>query len=261
MTAPPPLHVAVERHGRVLAVTLDRPPVNAIGRQMLEELRAAFAEAERDAGLRAVVLAGKGGNFASGADIKEFAALPDAAAFEAASALAGEAFAAIESMPVPVIAAVDGWCLGGGNELAMACHMRVAGAGARFGQPEIRIGLIPGFGGTQRLPRLVGRGAALRIMLGGEHIDAAEALRIGLVDDIAPEGRTAFEHAMELAQKIAGFGAGSVARILNLARMEDFERGIAMEREAFGRCGESPDGREGVAAFLAKRAPKFEDAP
>lgn len=260
MTAPPPLQVAVERHGDVLAVLLDRPPVNAIGRQMLEELRAAFAEAERDASLRAVVLAGRGAHFAAGADLREFAAMADAAAFEAASALAGETFASIESMPVPAIAAVDGWCLGGGNELAMACHMRVAGAGARFGQPEAKLGLIPGYGGTQRLPRLVGRGAALKLMLGGEPIDAAEALRIGLVDEIAPAGRTAFEHAMELAQKIAGFGAGSVARILNLARMDDFERGIAMERDAFGRCGESPDGREGVAAFLAKRIPRFGDS-
>ncbi len=243
----------------IVVLKLNRPPVNALNRKVFEELQKALDELRRERQCRVLIVAGEGEHFAAGADIKEFAKLIEARQFEVSSAFAGHTFDLIEVMPFPVIAAIDGFCLGGGNELAMACHIRIAGPTATFGQPEIKLGLIPGYGGTQRLKILVGRSRALRLMLTGERIGAAEAYRIGLVDQLAEEGSTALETALAVGRTIASHSDEAIARILQVtAPDEDFTDGVHREREAFGKCGESVNGREGVRAFIEKRPARFQ---
>jgi enoyl-CoA hydratase len=245
--------------GQVATITLNRPKVlNAMNKAMFHEMDEAFAALAGDSAVRVVLLRGAGGKaFAAGTDIAELVDA-DAATGALMAERAQRTFRRIETLGKPVIACIDGYALGGGCELAMACNLRLAGESARLGQPEIKLGLIPGYGGTQRLPRLVGQGAALKMLLTGAMVDAAEALRIGLVDEIVPGDSDALmARAAELATLIAGMPPLAVA-----AAIEAVDRGaglpldqaIALEATIFGRLCGTQDKREGTQAFLHKRA-------
>ena len=239
-------------------VTLDRPKVlNALNAATLAELDSAFDELADNPAMRVILLTGAGGRaFAAGADIRELAALTaeDGHAF----ALRGQAvLRTIETLGKPVIACIQGFALGGGCELAMACTLRLAADDARLGQPEVKLGIIAGYGGTQRLPRLVGRGAALKLLLTGAIIDAREALRIGLVDEVVPAADL-MPRAEALAREIAANAPLALADTLRAVDEGlDLPLDLALLREAarFGQLCATPDKAEGTAAFLEKRAP------
>jgi len=251
--------VLSERRGAVALLTLSRPEVlNALDRATLECLRGALAELARDAGLRAVVVTGSGRAFAAGADIAEMRAL-DAPQAEAFSRLGHEAFAALEALPVPTVAAVNGFALGGGCELACACDWIYASNRARFGQPEVGLGLLPGFGGTSRLLRRVGAGWAKELVLGGEPIDAETALRIGLANRLF-EPEQLVEAALAAAEKIAAKGPLAVAyakRVIQEGQDADQRVAHALEQKSFGLVFATEDRAEGMDAFLEKRPPRF----
>lgn len=246
--------------GAVATVTVNRPDVlNALDRQTVTELTEVFGRLGQDETVRCVVLTGAGERaFVAGADINELSRLGPTTA--RAMADAGHRLCDdIEQLGKPVLAAINGFALGGGCELAMACTLRLAATSARLGQPEISLGLIPGFGGTQRLPRLVGRGRALELMLTGAPIDAAEAHRIGLVNRVVPDERLA-EETGRLAATLARQAPVAVRHIL-----EAVHHGLDMslaeasvfERSTFGLVFGSADVREGTTAFLEKRRPQF----
>jgi enoyl-CoA hydratase len=253
--------ILLERDGAVATVTLNRPNVlNALNLRMLDELAETFGELERDDALRAVIVTGAGAKaFAAGADIGELNALPNARAAEA-QALKGQALTSqIERMRVPVIAAVNGFALGGGCELAMACDMRIASENARFGQPEVNLGILPGYGGTQRTTRLLGEGMAMYLCLTGEMIDAQEALRIGLVQRVTP-----LDGLLEEAKRIAGLIASKAPLAVAAAKRAivsgasmTLPDALALEALLFGQVVMTEDFREGSQAFLDKRKANF----
>src|SRR5215207_5277453 len=257
-------YVKVEQDGRVAIVILDHPPVNALSQQLLVELEEIYDELDRGDEVRVIVLRGEGEKaFVAGADITEFPALREQveqAATEGGSARGIQKLAArMDAGRTPVVAAIHGYCLGGGLELAMACDIRIAAEDAQLGQPEIKLGLIPGGGGTQRLPRLVGHGRALLLNLTGDFIDAATAERWGLVEKVVPRGQL-LDAATELARTIASRSPVSVGILRELAReTRDLPLSDGMRREAQGflACISSEDGAEGVIAFLEKREPQF----
>jgi len=255
----------------VAAITLNRPQVlNALNATMLRELDEAFAALALDSSVRAILLRGAGGKaFAAGADIAELAKV-DSSSGELMAETAQRIFRRIETLGKPVLAIIDGFALGGGCELAMACTLRLAASTARLGQPEIKLGIIPGYGGTQRLPRLVGRGAALKLLLTGQIIDAAEALRIGLVDEVveaAPAAQSPDANhdplgtrALELVRTLAAQPPLTIAAMLDAVdRGADLplDQAIALEASIFGRLCATQDMREGTRAFLEKRAANF----
>ena len=253
--------ITLERDGAVATVTLNRPNVlNALNVRMLGELAETFAELDRDDALRAVIVTGAGAKaFAAGADIGELNALPNARAAEA-QALKGQALmSTIEGLRVPVIAAVNGFALGGGCELAMACDIRIASENARFGQPEVNLGILPGYGGTQRTTRLLGEGMAMYLCLTGEMIDAQEALRIGLVQRVTP-----LEGLLEEAKRIAGLIASKAPLAVAAAKRAivsgasmTLPDALALEALLFGQVVMTDDFREGSQAFLDKRKANF----
>jgi enoyl-CoA hydratase len=254
-------YVSVMRDGGVAIVTLDNPPVNALKAALLEELEAELLVLDEELDARAIVVRGAGERaFVAGADIKEFPALREAAGETGGSARGIQKVAlAIEAMRTPVVAAVHGFCLGGGLELAMACDIRVAAEDAQLGQPEIKLGLIPGGGGTQRLPRLVGRGRALYLNLTGDFISGAQAYEWGLVERVTGPGRH-LEGALEIARTLAErspFAMGVVKELSSATRDLPIEEGLRLEAEGFFRCLASEDGAEGVAAFIEKREPRW----
>jgi enoyl-CoA hydratase len=245
----------------IATVTLNRPQVlHALNTQVFDELEAVFTDIDQNPSIRVAVLTGSGEKaFAAGADIKELSATN--AITGAAKARRGQAvFSQIEACSKPVIALINGFALGGGCELAMACTLRLAGERAKLGQPEIKLGLIPGYGGTQRLPRLVGSSLALRILLTGEIIGAEEALRIGLVDELVPgEGSEPLQQrGLALAQTIAGMPPLAVSGCLEAVRrgahLQPIQ-GMEHEAEIFGHLCATEDKAEGTAAFLEKRTP------
>ena len=244
---------------QVATVTLSRPKVlNAMNKVMFREMGELFAALADDAQVRVILLRGAGGKaFAAGTDIGELVDA-DAATGTLIAERAQRVFRNIETLGKPVIACIDGYALGGGCELAMACTLRLAGESARLGQPEIKLGLIPGYGGTQRLPRLVGQGAALKMLLTGAMVDAAEALRIGLVDEVVPGDSDALTtRANELATLIAGMPPLAVAAAIEaVGRGADLplDEAIALEARIFGGLCGTEDKREGTQAFLEKRA-------
>lgn len=259
----PGTYVRTEHDGPVAVVTLDHPPVNALSAGLLEELEAEVERLDADDDVRAVVLRGAGEKaFVAGADISEFPSLRESVeeAHESGSARGIQKLGArMDAARTPFVAAVHGFCLGGGLELAMCCDVRVASEDALLGQPEIKLGLVPGGGGTQRLPRLVGLGRALLLNLTGEFVDAKTAYDWGLVEKVVPreELHTA---AVGIAQSIAERSPHAVAVLRELARTTrdlPLEEGLRREADAFRRCLGSEDGAEGVAAFLVKRAPSF----
>jgi len=245
---------------RVGTVTIDHPPVNALNRGTLAELGALLTEVAGRDDVRALILTGAGSAFVAGADIKEMTQVsgPD----EALALLQGglDVLEQLDTLLIPTIAAVNGYCLGGGNELALACDLRLASDRARFGQPEINLGLIPGFGGTARLTRLVGPARALEIMLTGADISAQDALRFGLVNRVVPDG-TVVREARKLAEVLAAKSAQAVKFILSLvAETQDMplDEALARESRGFATLIGSPDAREGLTAFVEKRKPTFQ---
>ena len=249
-----------ERQGNVLLVTINRPgALNAINGQVMAELGRLFADdIPGREGLRGVIVRGAGEkSFVAGADIKEFLELTGSQGREMSDK--GQAiFERIESCPIPVVAAVHGYALGAGCELAMACHLRVAGERARFGQPEVKLGLIPGYGGTQRLVELIGRTKALELLLTADMIDAEEALRLGLVNYVVPAGEE-LAKARELISRIEDKAPVAVAAVIESvnAFQDHALDGYAAEVHNFGRCANTEDFREGAAAFVEKRAAQF----
>ncbi len=252
----------VERQGRIGVVRINHPEaLNALDTLVLRELGQAFDAFAADAGIDVVVLTGEGRAFVAGADIAEMSAMT-AAEGKAFGRLGADVFRKIELLPQPVIAAVNGFALGGGCELAMACDIRIASAKAKFGQPEVGLGITPGFSGTQRLPRLVGLGKAKELIYTAAVIPAEEALRIGLVNKVvAPEAL--MDEALALAATIASKAPLAVRyakEAINRGIETDIETGIAVEASLFGLCFATADQKEGMAAFLQKRKPDFTGA-
>jgi enoyl-CoA hydratase len=247
----------IEQRGPVALLTIHRPPVNALSTELLLELQRAAAGFAAAPQTRVVVLTGDGKAFVAGADIVEMQAMDSARAREY-GALGQSVFSDIETLPQPVIAAVNGYALGGGCELAMACDIRIASEAAVFGQPEVNLAVIPGFGGTQRLPRLVGYGKAKELIFTGEHVRAAEAHRLGLANRVVASDALLPE-ALQLAALIASRGpvaVRSAKRAINLSGT-DGRAGFAMEAELLGHCFATADRQEGMRAFLEKRTPAF----
>jgi enoyl-CoA hydratase len=256
-------NILYETKAGIAYVTVNRPKaLNALNSATIVELKRACLEARDDAGVKGIIVTGSGDKaFVAGADIGELSMLSPLAA-KRFSLLGQDAFDTIERLGMPVIAAVNGFALGGGCELAMACTLRVASSNAKFGQPEVNLGIIPGFAGTQRLPRLVGKGMALELVMTGGMIDAQEAHRIGLVNKVVEPGQAVAE-----AEKLMGailskgpiavrFAMEAVYKGLDMS----FGEGCDLEANLFGLVCASDDVKEGLGAFLEKRKPEFKDA-
>jgi enoyl-CoA hydratase/carnithine racemase len=253
-------NVQYEKKGSIAYVTVNRPKVlNALNTPTWTDLQAAFEDAKADASIHGVILTGAGNKaFIAGADISELAYVGVFDA-EESSRFGQGVLDLIENLGKPVIAAINGFALGGGCETAMACTIRIAVEHARFGQPEVKLGLLPGGGGTQRLPRLVGKGRALQLILTGETITAQEAYRIGLVNEIVPAANLIARAETILTQISANapiavkFSLEAANRGMDISQAD----GIALEASYFGICAATEDKKEGTSAFLEKRAPQF----
>jgi len=253
-------NVLYEKKDSIAYVTVNRPKVlNALNTPTWKDLRTAFEDARDDATVRGVILTGAGNKaFIAGADISELAHATAVSA-EQSSRFGQAVLDLIENLGKPVIAAVNGFALGGGCETAMACTIRIAVESAKFGQPEVTLGLVPGGGGTQRLPRLVGKGRALQLILSGEMISAQEAYRIGLVNGIVPAAEL-ITRAEAILKQIAANAPIAVKFALeatNKGAETSQSEGLLLEASYFGLCAATEDKKEGTAAFLEKRAPQF----
>ncbi len=253
--------ILVTHDGPIATVTVNRPDaLNALNRETLLGLRDAIGALRKRANLGCVIVTGAGDKaFVAGADIAAMSSMSreDALAF---AELGQSTFALLEGLPVPVIAAVNGFALGGGCELALACDFIYASSHAKFGQPEVKLGILPGFGGTQRLSRRVGLGLARELIYTGKMLGPEEALRVGLVNAVHPHAEL-MAKTLEAAKAILAAGPRAVAaakQVMNAGADLPLTSAIAKEAEAFSRCFEAPEQREGMGAFLAKRAAKFE---
>jgi enoyl-CoA hydratase len=251
--------VELEIADGIATILLNRPDaLNALSASVLDELDAILGKLETHSDVKGAIVTGSGRAFVAGADIEEIQSLDRESGLAFARRGQG-VFDRLEQLELPVVAAVNGFALGGGCELAMACHMRLASEKARFGQPEVKLGILPGFGGTQRLPRLVGRGMATELVLTGRIIDATEALRIGLVNRVvAPDAL--IDQARELLVEILANGPGALrASLRAIAEGLDLPlpEGLALEADLFAAACETAEKAEGTAAFLEKRSPKF----
>ncbi len=248
-----------EQNGHIAVLTLNRPEaLNALNSAVLAELGETLEQIAKSDDIYCVILTGEGAkSFVAGADIAEMANI-DRKGGADFSALGNAVFRKLETLPMPVIAAVNGFALGGGCELAMACDIRICSENALFGQPEVGLGITPGFGGTQRLARLVGMGMAKQMIFAATNISAEEALRIGLVNAVYP-AETLMEEAMKLACRIAKqapIAVRNAKRAVNEGMQTDIESGIQIEIRAFADCFETADQKEGMSAFLEKRKEK-----
>jgi enoyl-CoA hydratase len=253
--------VVVEHEGAVLTLRLDRPAKrNAINGVMLQALESALTAAAADPGVRAVMVTGGDAVFAAGVDIAEFQAQGGVASQYQAGLARARCWEALARLPQPTIAAVAGYCLGGGCELALACDLRLAAESAVFGQPEIRLGLIPGAGGTQRLPRLIGATKAKELIYFGDSLDAQEAYRLGLVNRVVPTAQL-LDEARAWARRLADLPPLALAmakRAIDLGGDLSLQAALELEQQSFVALFGTADEQEGVAAFLAKRPPRFE---
>jgi enoyl-CoA hydratase/carnithine racemase len=253
-------NVLYEKRSGIAYVTLNRPKVlNALSTPTWKDLKRAFEDARDDAAVRGVILTGAGDKaFIAGADISELAHVTAVEA-EKSSSYGQGVLNLIENLGKPVVAAVNGFALGGGCETAMACTIRIASEKAKFGQPEVTLGLIPGGGGTQRLPRLVGKGRALQLVLSGEMINAQEAYRMGLVNEVVPASEliTRSEVILKKIFSNAPIAVKYALEAANKGMETSLSEGLALEASYFGLCAATEDKKEGTSAFLAKRAPQF----
>ena len=251
----------IQDNGAVRVIKINNPEaLNALNTAILKELDAAFTEVAEDNGILAVVLTGEGRAFVAGADISEMKS-KNAIEGEIFGKLGASVFRKIELLPKPVIAAVNGFALGGGCELAMSCDIRLASAKAKFGQPEVGLGITPGFSGTQRMPRLIGMGKAKELIYTADIIDAAEAYRIGLVNHVY-EPEALMEEAMKMAEKIASKAPIAVKNskeAINRGIQTDMDSAVAIEAYLFGLCVASEDQKEGMTAFFEKRKANFQN--
>jgi enoyl-CoA hydratase len=250
-----------DKKGAIAYVTLNRPKVlNALNQQTWEDLRAAFEDARDDTAVQGAILTGAGDKaFIAGEDISELANVTAVEA-QRSSSYGQEVLNLIEDLGKPVVAAVNGFALGGGCETAMACTIRVASENAKFGQPEVKLGVIPGGGGTQRLPRLVGKGRALQLILSGEMIGAQEAYRIGLVNEVVPAADliTRAEAILKQIFANAPIAVKFAIEAVNNGSETSLAEGLALEAALFGLCAGTEDKKEGTQAFLQKRAAQFQ---
>lgn len=249
-----------EKKGPIAYVTINRPKVlNALNRETIVELKEAFEDARDDSAVRAVILTGAGEKaFAAGADVSEVVN-QSAVDAEEATRIGQGVTNLIENLGKPVAAAVNGFALGGGCELAMACTFRIAAESAKFGQPEVKLGIMPGYGGSQRLPRLVGKGRALQLILSAEIIGAQEAFRIGLVNEVVPNANL-IARAEEILKQIivnAPLAVKFSLEAVNKGMETSLAEGLIIEASLFALCAGTEDKKEGTSAFLAKRAPQF----
>jgi len=252
--------ILFEKKENYVIITLNRPDkLNALNKQVFYDLDSAVTEIEMDRSIKAVVLTGTGDKaFAAGADIKELNECNEPAG-KMFSELGSKVMARIESLWIPVIAAVNGFALGGGCELTMSCHMRFASPNAKFGQPEVNLGIIPGYGGTQRLPRLVGRAKAIELIVSGNMIDAQEAKRIGLVNEVFPLEELLIK-TEEFVKLVLSKGTIAVSNGIDCILRSDemsLAEGLAYESKLFGATCGTDDFKEGTGAFLEKRKPEF----
>ncbi|UCH89956.1 MAG: enoyl-CoA hydratase/isomerase family protein [Thermoplasmata archaeon] len=242
-------------------VEIDRPPVNALNTDVVVEISQLFQELESDPEVSAVILIGRGKAFVAGADISEMENMSSAEA-EQFSARGQNAMNAVANIPKPVIAAINGFALGGGCELALACDIRLAAPDASIGQPEVKLGVIPGFGGTQRLSRTVGPGTAKELIFSGKTLNAAEALAAGLVDRVVGSASELMPEAKALAAQICNNSPSAVTeakKLINDGLDVPLNAGLEMEKTAFAELFGTPDQIEGMKAFLEKRKPKFQN--
>ena len=245
----------------IVKLTINRPEVrNALNTATRQDIRNAIEEIEKDGDVRVVIITGAGEKaFISGADITAFKDATPIMMEESASTLGQQLLSDIENLSVPVIAMINGFCLGGGQELAMCCDIRIASENAKFGQPEVNVGIFPGAGGTQRLPRLIGWGKAKELIYTGRIIDATEAERIGLVDKVVPLEKLE-EEVNQLAETIASKSPLIIKlakKAINKGMYTDLAAGLAYEKANFALCFATEDHTEGVTAFLEKRKPEF----
>jgi enoyl-CoA hydratase len=252
--------IATERRGQVVLVTIDNPPMNALSSALLDELEAEIDTLDADPDVRAIVLRGAGERaFVAGADIKEFTSLREAPSVGSSARGIQRLGHRMDAAHTPFVAAIRGFCLGGGLELAMCCDIRICAEDATLGQPEIKLGLIPGGGGTQRLPRLVGQRRAMYLNLTGEFVDAQTAYAWGLCERVVSVEELQ-DAALAVAGRIASQSPHAVGVLRELARTTrdlPLEEGLRREADGFERCLRSEDGAEGVAAFIEKRPPTF----
>ena len=252
-------NILAENTDGILLITINRPDkLNALNKETIAEVGQAIAIAEKDSTVRSIIITGSGNKaFIAGADISEFAAYTTEEA-KVLSAHGHGVFNSVEQCSKPVIAAVNGFALGGGCELAMACHMRVASENAKFGQPEVKLGLIPGYGGTQRLPQLIGKAKAMELLMSADMIDAQEAYRLRLVNYVVPQEQL-LDKCREILNKIMAQAPIAVSEIINTvnAYYDKSQNGFQLEIDQFGRCFSTEDFKEGATAFLEKRKASF----
>ncbi len=245
----------------IATVTINHPPANALSTPVMNELSEVFEQMDKNTDIKAVVFTGSGPFFIAGAELKEIHTLSTAKQGEEVTTSGQAILNKIENLSKPVIAAINGVCLGGGLELAMACHLRVSGERTRLGLPEINLGIMPGFGGTQRLPRLVGIAKAAEWILTGDMINPQEAKNLGLINKVVPEAEV-LKQAQGLAKKITSKGQVAIRSALKSIRegtRVTLEEGLKREAQLFGTLCETEDKKEGVTAFIEKRQPKFKD--
>ncbi|RLQ98005.1 enoyl-CoA hydratase [Falsibacillus albus] len=252
-------YLSLRKENLVGYVTINRPPANALASGVIEEVSLVLDEVEKDDEIRVLLFHGEGRFFSAGADIKEFTSVKNEADFEKLGANGQEVFERMENFPKPIIAAIHGAALGGGLELAMACHIRYVSENAKLGLPELQLGLVPGFAGSQRLPRYVGVAKAAEMLLTSDPISGTEAVAWGLANAAFTEDAV-FEEAEKLAQKVAQkspIAMKAAIELLNYAKDGRFEEGVKREAELFGEVFMSEDGQEGISAFIEKRKPNF----
>ncbi|MBM7555025.1 enoyl-CoA hydratase [Thalassobacillus pellis] len=254
-------NISLQVENNVATLTLQSPPANALSSSLLQALSDRMDEIEKGGEVKAIIIKGEGKFFSAGADIKEFTSLQNETDYTSLSQKGQELFDRLEHFHIPVIAAIHGAVLGGGLELAMACHIRYCEEEAKFGMPELNLGIIPGFAGTQRLPRLVGEPLAYEMILSGTPISGKEAATLGLANKSFPS-EDLFPAAEKLAKTIAAKSGPSIHKVMNLipyTRAAKFKEGAQAEAQAFGQAFGTQDAKEGIQAFIEKRKPNFKD--
>lgn len=247
---------------KIAYLTVNSPPANALSSKLIQAIGQKLTEIEQQRTIKTVILKGEGRFFSAGADIKEFTSLQEADDYEALAKIGQEVFQRMENFHIPIIAVIHGASLGGGLELALACHMRIITKDAKIGLPEMSLGIIPGFAGTQRLPQYVGSAKAYEMILTAEPISGEEAGKYGLANHVVNNEEEGLQKAVEIANKITAKSGPAIQHVMELipyAKTSKFSEGVAKEAQAFGQSFGTEDAKEGIQAFLEKRQPTFQD--